>query len=640
MMRRLLRFIAPFICACTVQAVHAGAFIFAGESNGVNIVAHPRVYTGTGGTLANLTVCIDPGTTQLSAQLAAQAELSVRNAVNTYNRLRSIPDNNLAFSSNNDIASSKVDFESTLLHEMGHCQGLAHPNHATESGFNDPERNGTKSTDGSNNTFNQNAGTDGNHGSSDDVRGDDINLHWYIRNVNNPGLLPSIFDSSTMIRDLTDLPSGHLFAANADRDVMDALGFVNTEAVMQQGAFYDEAQRHLQRDDETTLRLARSGVDRTQGNADDYTYQLEYVGLYDNPNSDADCNLRIQFNNTSGFAVCSTNGSFIDSNNIRITTADLGFELSNDWHFSSGANTVTTIVSDSFDPSGSSEAYSVHVTVREAAGITISGEPKGTVEVTDDLGTTCTIDLIGTPNEEGSCDLTTSTVGDHTITAQFLGYAGWDASSGTATHSVSNTPIPTTTTITSDSPDPSVVGESYTVAVMVSSSSRTPTGTVVIDDGNVSCTTPALVSGNASCDLTSTSTGAKTLTAVYTASGILSGSSGTTIHQVNKADSATAITVTPSPSVQGFPFTVRYSVNAQTPGTGTPSGGITVTVNNSNETCSGTLSAGVGSCTITLPDLGSYTLTATYSGDSSFNSSIGTITHEVVPDDIFEDGFE
>ena len=68
----------------------------------------------------------------------------------------------------------------------------------------------------------------------------------------------------------------------------------------------------------------------------------------------------------------------------------------------------------------------------------------------------------------------------------------------------------TTTTITSDDNDPSVVGETYTVtwAVTVDApGAGTPTGTVTVDDGNLnSCAAPV---GAGECDLASTSAGAE-----------------------------------------------------------------------------------------------------------------------------------
>ncbi len=626
MKRALLATIGVALLLPASRAV-AGAYIFA-DANNLDRVAHPQNYSGTGGERPDLTICID---ISVNGAIAAQAEGSVIKAVETFNRLRSIPDNNLAFNANTDIPSGQVDFESTLLHEMGHCQGLAHPNHATESGLAEPDRNGTKSTVGANGVFNQGAGADGRHGSSDDVRGDDVNLHWYVRNQNNPGVLPAVVDTTTMIRALTALPAGHNFAANADRDVMNALGFPATEAVMQQGAFTREAQRHFQHDDVATLRLARAGLDRTAGNADDYRYNLRYVGQLNNP-SNANCNLRVRLDNTS-FAVCSVSGSSINAGNIRIVSANLGFNSATNWYFSPAPNTVTTITADTPDPTVVGQAYTVSVTVREAAGIAINGEPRGVVEVSDGVPApntgTCTINLAGTVNETGSCQLTSTVAGMHTLRAQFLGFGGWDASSGTAPHAVNAAGAsPTTTSITSDLPDPSVVGQPYAVAVLVSSAGGTPTGTVTVSDGSAQCTTPALVGGAGSCNLTSTSAGAKTLTASYGGNASFQASMGTAPHQVNAAATTTVITSdNPEPSTSGQLVTVAYGVTVNSPGAGAPSGNVTVTASGGSETCTGTVAA--GSCQIALVNLGNRTLTATYAGNANFAASSGTTPHQV-----------
>ncbi len=432
--RRTTTAIAIILGICWQAPASAGAYVFANASR-LDSVTHPQVYSGTGGTLADLTICID---VSVNPALAAQAEGSVLKAVATHNRFVSLPADTLAFNAATDIPTGQVDFESTLLHEIGHCIGLAHPNHATESGIAEPGRNGTKSAVGANGNFDQNAGLDGLHGSSDDLRGDDINLHWYIRNQNNPGLLPPIVDSTSMIRELTALPAGHLFAANADRNVMAALGFANSEAVMQQGAGFNEAQRHFQHDDLATLLLARAGLDRVAGTSDDYRYALRYVGQLNNP-SNANCNLRVRLDTSTGFAVCGVGSQALGNGDLRITSANLAFNSNTAWFFTPGPNTLTTITADTPDPSPVGQPYTVNVTVREAAGIAITGEPRGTVVVTDGAPApntaTCTISLSGTANETGSCQLTSTLAGTRDLTADFVGFAGWDGSRGTAPHS-------------------------------------------------------------------------------------------------------------------------------------------------------------------------------------------------------------
>jgi hypothetical protein len=97
---------------------------------------------------------------------------------------------------------------------------------------------------------------------------------------------------------------------------------------------------------------------------------------------------------------------------------------------------------------------------------------------------------------------------------------------------------------------------------------------------------------------------------------------------VNKAGTTTAITSqAPSPSRVGQAVTVNVSVT----GTGTPTGTVTVKAS-TGETCSGSLSAGTGGCSMTFTKAGSRALTASYAGDNNFKSSAsGKVTQVVQP---------
>ncbi len=78
--------------------------------------------------------------------------------------------------------------------------------------------------------------------------------------------------------------------------------------------------------------------------------------------------------------------------------------------------------------------------------------------------------------------------------------------------------IGTTTTITDDSPDPSVSGSSFTVRFSVVSSAGTPGGTVTVTvsgDGPTPSCTRTLNAGAGSCELTLNNVGNRTLTASY-----------------------------------------------------------------------------------------------------------------------------
>jgi PKD repeat protein len=120
--------------------------------------------------------------------------------------------------------------------------------------------------------------------------------------------------------------------------------------------------------------------------------------------------------------------------------------------------------------------------------------------------------------------------GQRTLVFTASGYAG------AASNAIEVRAISTTTTITSDAPDPSVAGATFTVEFRVSSSGPTPTGevTVTVSDGSPTCT-GTLQGGVGSCQLTLNQTGDRTLRATYPGAPGLNGSSGTESHRVQAA---------------------------------------------------------------------------------------------------------
>jgi hypothetical protein len=135
------------------------AFVFAGSANGIDLVAHPIGYTGAGGVIL-ISVGIDP-----TSANASDMVISTQNVINKYNVAISTTSNLIS----GPLPSGDFDFESILLHEMGHSLGLAHCNLATESGLTGASQNYTKSTAGPDNVYGLNPGTDGIIGSADDI---------------------------------------------------------------------------------------------------------------------------------------------------------------------------------------------------------------------------------------------------------------------------------------------------------------------------------------------------------------------------------------------------------------------------------------------------------------------------------------
>ncbi len=184
-------------------------------------------------------------------------------------------------------------------------------------------------------------------------------------------------------------------------------------------------------------------------------------------------------------------------------------------------------------------AYTVNFTVAAPAGPGSIPVPAGNVTVSDGTAT-CT----GTV-ASGSCSLTSTTVGGKNLVATYAG----DATNYVAS---SSPPVPhqvtqmgTTTSITSDNPDPSPVNGAYIVQYTVSpaqTSAVSPAGAVTVSDGTASCSA-TVAAGQ--CSLTSTTAGAKTLTATYSGDSNFQGSvSATVTHTVTAA----AATPTPLPT--------------------------------------------------------------------------------------------
>jgi len=283
------------------------------------------------------------------------------------------------------------------------------------------------------------------------------------------------------------------------------------------------------------------------------------------------------------------------------------------------ANTTTTITGDTPDPSVVGQLVTVTYTVVPVPPG--AGTPTGNVTVSDGVNS-----CVGTV-AAGSCQIALTTVGARTLTATYAGNTNFNGrTSAGVGHQVNQ--ANTTTTITDDTPDPTVVGQPYTVTASVAVNAPgagTPTGTITISDGSQTCiiNLPATT-----CMLTSTTAGAKTLTATYSGDASFNGSTSAGVaHRVNQANTTTAITSdNPDPSSVGQAVTVNFTVTPVAPGAGTPTGN--VTVSDGVNSCVGTVAA--GSCQVALTTVGARTLTATYAGNTNFNGSTSAgVGHQV-----------
>ncbi|MEX1073460.1 MAG: S8 family serine peptidase, partial [Chloroflexota bacterium] len=268
------------------------------------------------------------------------------------------------------------------------------------------------------------------------------------------------------------------------------------------------------------------------------------------------------------------------------------------------ASTVTYSIPLTYNGSGACAA---------AGSFGVSGLPAGATGVFS-------------PSSVTTCPLTTTltvttTASNPAGSTTFTVTADGKSDTGTLTINEANT----TTTITSDLPDPSVVGQAYIVNFTVTSGAGTPTGNVTVSDGSATCV-GTVAAGT--CNLTSTTAGAKTLTATYAGgTNFATSTSAGVSHTVNAATTTTTITSDlPDPTVVGQSYTVNYSVTVNSPGSGTPTGN--VTVSDGSASCVGTVAA--GTCNLTSTSVGSKTLTATYAGNANFTTSTSAgVSHTV-----------
>ena len=191
---------------------------------------------------------------------------------------------------------------------------------------------------------------------------------------------------------------------------------------------------------------------------------------------------------------------------------------------------------------------------------------------------------------------------------------------------------PTTTTITSDLPDPSVAGDAVTVQFTVSSAAGTPTGSVTVQDGGDTCSGP-LAGGQGSCVIHLNTVGGRVLTASYGGADGFAASSTTESHTVTApaqpvlaivtqpASTATAgVALNPQPVIQ-----LRSGEGSDL---GTPGVAVSAAIATGGGTLSGTTTVstdGQGRATFTdlviNGDAGTRTLVFTASGFGSVTSS-------------------
>jgi uncharacterized repeat protein (TIGR01451 family) len=316
----------------TVPAL-AGSFIFSNDTNPARIL-HPIGASAAGGELT-IGICLDPA----SPSTGGNPLQALENVVAEYNRLQGL-------AGNVDDQALGNDFESALLHEVGHCVGMDHSTIGLADSCvggspdcgNSSKYFFTIAHPGAGLLFDTGTGPDGQRATFDDQRGNDINRYWFQRGVANPwAAVPTVVDRSTHSVQLGELPGGALFPEVATAydgcpipsDNSAFRGQLPTSNTMFPLVCASNLVRRLAPDDVATLRIARSGFDGVQGTADDYAVSLEVVG------AGPACDIPVRFRPPGevGFALCQITAQPQTNDRFVMTAGVILFNDSVDWHF-------------------------------------------------------------------------------------------------------------------------------------------------------------------------------------------------------------------------------------------------------------------------------------------------------------------
>ena len=336
---------------------------------------------------------------------------------------------------------------------------------------------------------------------------------------------------------------------------------------------------------------------------------------------------------TAGTKICSTAGaSQYPATSGYDQASGLGsvdlFNLMTAWPGSSSSlvPSKTTLSAATMTPApGASDA----VTITVASGSTSNtATPTGTLTVTVD-GTLQTSSL-ALVSGSATYTFSSTTPGAHVIAATYSGDSTYASSTGSLTVTVPAVASNTTLSAATSTPAPGASDAiTITVASGSTSNTATPTGTLTVTvDGTLQTSSLALVSGSATYTFSSTTPGAHVIAATYSGDSTYASSTGsltvTVPAPVASKTTLAAATSTPAPGASdAISITVT---SASTSSTTTPTGTVTIAVDGTTQTPTLTLANGSATYTFSSTAAGAHTIAATYSGDSNYASSGGSLT--------------
>ncbi len=291
---------------------------------------------------------------------------------------------------------------------------------------------------------------------------------------------------------------------------------------------------------------------------------------------------------------------------------------------------TTAVVTSSNSPAVFGQAVTFTATVSaDAPG---AGTPTGSVTFQD--GTTS----LGTAtlgNGTATYSTLALSVGSHAITVSYGGDANFTAGTSAVWTQVVNQPALATATSLRASVNPSLYMQrvTFTASVKAAAGSGTPTGTVAFLDGTTVLGSAALTKGTASFAALALSPGAHSITASYGGDATYARStSAASAQMVNQDPTGTSFVISTNPSVYGQSVVFTATVKPGAPGSGTPTGSVTI-YDGSTALTTVALANGRASFSTSTLAVGAHAISVGYGGAAGYlGSSSATSSQQVNQD--------
>ena len=284
-------------------------------------------------------------------------------------------------------------------------------------------------------------------------------------------------------------------------------------------------------------------------------------------------------------------------------------------------NSSATTLASSANPSVWGQTVTLTATVAAGSG---SAVPSGKVIFKNGAASIASVSLVN-----GSAAFPTSTLagGSLPLTASYSGDANFAGSSATLTQVVN--PSVTTATLTS-TPNPSASGQAVNlIATVTGQYAGATSGSVSFMNGSKSLGSAPVTLGKAALSNTFSTAGTDSITALYAGDANNRSSTSAVLSQVVTVDPTTTnVASSGSPAYAGQPVTFTATVTSSY--NAIPDGEAVTFYDLATSIGTGNTTGGVATITTSSLTSGVHSITATYAGDSSFQTSTSKVFKQTI----------